>query len=410
MKDTLFREEAVRTRSKRLEGDVRLDAALGSWAITALLTVIAGAALTLLVMGEYPRRETVAGQLMPEGGLAEIRTDRAGRLLEIHAQEGDMVAKGAPLITIVRDAGLASGADANHQLLAQLTDERMQTERRLALLRDEMAERRALLEARHAGLLSEQSALEAQMRVTTERAVLAAHQRDTAQDLLARGTVTQTELSQREDLYLSLQERIAELRAAIARIDRARDETEAEVAALTVEAAMRQTEINAHLATLGQRRTEAEIAGKTVISAPFDGEVGALLAHLGDDLQAGMPVISLMPAGAALQAELLVPSRAAGFLSPGQPVRLRYDAFPHQTFGIATGQVVTISKTVVMPDQQTVAEPVFRVAAKIDAQTVQAYGTDMSLQPGMTLTADLVLETRTLWSLLTDPVRAAANR
>jgi membrane fusion protein len=54
---------------------------------------------------------------------------------------------------------------------------------------------------------------------------------------------------------------------------------------------------------------------------------------------------SLVPQGAKLQAQLYAPSSAVGFVRPGQPVRLRYEAFPYQKYGQQGGPVLQVSRT-----------------------------------------------------------------
>ena len=59
--------------------------------------------------------------------------------------------------------------------------------------------------------------------------------------------------------------------------------------------------------------------------------------------------MTLVPAGARLEARLYGPSRAIGFVRPGQRVLLRYEAFPHQKFGQYEGVVRSVSRSTVGP-------------------------------------------------------------
>ena len=61
--------------------------------------------------------------------------------------------------------------------------------------------------------------------------------------------------------------------------------------------------------------------------------------------------MTLLPDGASLLAELFVPSRAIGFVEPGQRVRLMVDAFPYQRFGTLGGRVETVSQAVLSPNE-----------------------------------------------------------
>ncbi len=51
----------------------------------------------------------------------------------------------------------------------------------------------------------------------------------------------------------------------------------------------------------------------------------------------------------------------------------------------------------------------FQIRAQIARQTIDAYGQAVPLQPGMLLTADVVLERRTLIEWLFDPIYAAVK-
>jgi len=53
----------------------------------------------------------------------------------------------------------------------------------------------------------------------------------------------------------------------------------------------------------------------------------------------------LAPDGVPLEAELLIPSAAVGFVRAGQRVALRYEAFPYQKFGLQGGRVRQISQS-----------------------------------------------------------------
>jgi membrane fusion protein len=375
--------------------------------------IVFGVALALL-LGEYARRETVTGRLQPDKGLIEVRPEVAGRVMQVNVAEGEGVSAGALLFRIDRDTVLASGSGLAEQLAAQIEEERRQAERRLSLLADQFASRRAQLHARRDGLIDERARLSEQITVQKNRAALAERLVSQIDRLVRRGIVSQREHKQREDNSLSHAQELAALRARNAAIDREIAELDVELSALPVEQAMQEAEFAERIAALDQRLTETARQGEVVVRAPVAGTVGALLVRPGDPVAAGASALTMLPADGALQAELLVPSRAAGFIAPGQTVRLRYAAFPYKKFGVAKARISTVSRTVVMPAdlglEGRASEPVFRVFADLDAQTVEAYGEAIPLQAGMTLTADIVLEERRLWELLLDPVLAAARR
>jgi len=126
------------------------------------------------------------------------------------------------------------------------------------------------------------------------------------------------------------------------------------------------------------------------------------------------PLASILPAGGVLEAHLLVPSRSAGFLVPGQTVALRYEAFPYQRFGSYAGRITEISRTLILPNEAALPlqllEPAYRVAVALDSQSVKAYGKDLPLQAGMLLDADIRLDRRRLYEWLLDPLYSVLGR
>ena len=107
--------------------------------------------------------------------------------------------------------------------------------------------------------------------------------------------------------------------------------------------------------------------------------------------------------------EVYLPSGARGFVEIGQFVKLKYDAFPYQKFGIKEGVVETISKTAQLPQEIGVVvqnpEPLYRVGIALSAQSVEAFDEAMPLQAGMELTADIVLEDRRLLEWVLEPIQ-----
>jgi membrane fusion protein len=57
-----------------------------------------------------------------------------------------------------------------------------------------------------------------------------------------------------------------------------------------------------------------------------------------------------------------------------------------------------------------VKEPVYRVDVGLDTQVVSALGQDFALRPGMLVNADLLLEKRTIFEWVFEPVLKLKER
>ena len=126
----------------------------------------------------------------------------------------------------------------------------------------------------------------------------------------------------------------------------------------------------------------------------------------GQAVQVGQPLMSLLPDGSQLQAQLLVPSAAVGFIEPGDRVLLRYQAYPYQKFGHHGGKVIRVSRSAITPTSENGqgTEPYYRVLVALDRQSITAYGKSEPLRPGMRLDADILGERRKLYEWVLEPL------
>jgi membrane fusion protein len=172
-------------------------------------------------------------------------------------------------------------------------------------------------------------------------------------------------------------------------------------------------ELRSSLLNVERALAEAEAQQSVVVRAPIAGRVATLLAHAGMSASPERPLLAIIPIASELQAELLLPTHAAGFISEGQEVRLRYDAFPYQKFGLYRGRIMSVSRTVLNPEDQVgpvrLQVPAYRVVASLESQTVMAYGHEVLLQPGLTLRADVLRDRRRIIEWIFDPMIAAAK-
>jgi membrane fusion protein len=125
-------------------------------------------------------------------------------------------------------------------------------------------------------------------------------------------------------------------------------------------------------------------------------------------------MLKIVPQHTSMQAELLAPSNAIGFVHEGERVLLRYSAFPYQKFGEYWGTVVTVSHAALSPDQvqgllagaspvnQT--GPFYRVIVKPDSQVVNIYGEDHTLPASMQVQAYALLDQRPLYQWIFQPL------
>jgi membrane fusion protein len=417
MTASLFRREVLDARRRTWLGGISLAQPLPVWLLTGFAVSAAAAIVLFLVFGEYTRRSRVVGQLVPDLGLSTIVAPVAGVVTRPLPNEGEQVRRGQPVVVIATSRATTGSGDMTAGMLDRLE------QRRQAALRSFAAERR-LLELQADGYAVQMAAARLELEQVESAIAIERRRARIAEDLLAhfrqlaaQKYVTRLQLAQQEQASLeqaaavqALQRQATALQRDMLRLEQGLRELSARESA---QAAARTRE----LAALGSERLQIEAGGEVLVEAPLDGLVASSLGEAGQAVQAGQPLLDLLPTGSVLLAQLLVPSRAVGFLESGDAVLLRFQAFPHQKFGHHRGRVLQVSRNTLDPralatltGDARAAEPIYRVLVELEAQSVVAYGKAQALRPGMVVEADILGERRKLYEWLLEPLYSLTGR
>src|SRR5688572_22469164 len=130
---SLFRQEAIDFLHQRHScGEVvslqPLSSAILGWTLAGLVAFI----LVFISIAQYARKETVTGYLTPTFGTAKIFVPQQGIIREVQVNEGQDVAEGEPLLTVVTSQITSNGDDVNATVLAVLAQQRDVVERQIA--------------------------------------------------------------------------------------------------------------------------------------------------------------------------------------------------------------------------------------------------------------------------------------
>jgi len=404
MTDSLFRHEVLAAKRSSWLGGISLAQPLSLWVLAGFAVFAATLIVGLLVFGEYTRRSKVAGQLIPDLGLSTVVAPTAGVVARLFPEEGDTIGAGDSLTLINVPRAMASGGDA------------------LALLREGMETRRDSMT-----LLGQSQAAQIDAQVAGYGRQLATARRELAQienEIATRGQqvrigkenieryrqvavekfVSQLQLDQQEQATLelinaqqSLERQATSIRGSIARLQQTLQELPAQKQALLATGSR-------DMAILDQERVQQEASGELLLKAPVAGLVASRMIEVGQAVQVGQPLMAILPKGSQLQAQLMVPSSAVGFIEPGDQVLMRYQAFPYQKFGHHAGKVLRVSRSATTPAGGQGGEPYYRVLVELDRQSVTAYGNSEPLRPGMVLDADILGERRKLYEWVLEPL------
>jgi membrane fusion protein len=405
----MFRQEAIDfERQHRQGGQVALLQPLPTKIITWLVAVSVGCIVIFLFLGQYARKETVVGFLAPTSGIAKIFATRPGTIKDIYVKEGEEVKKGQPLLAVETSQIAVTGQDINAGMLAPLEWQQTSLKDQIAAEQERMKSEQARLSATAAGLETEISEVRAQIETQQEQFRLSSEFVSSVAGLAARGIVSDLDYKKRQVAALEQKEKLDSLNQQLAARQNQLTEARFSLEQLPTVTAGKIQSLRSELAATEQHI--AEINGRRAyeIRAPAAGRVTILQATVGQFADTTRPEMDIVPDDSILQAELFVPTRAIGFVQPGQEVRILYDAFPYQQFGTYRGRVIEISQTILTRTDAIgpveLKEPAYRVKVALDRPDIDAYGKRIPLQADMLLRADIILEKRTLLRWLLDPL------
>lgn len=159
-------------------------------------------------------------------------------------------------------------------------------------------------------------------------------------------------------------------------------------------------------------QTKSQIASlqlqlqQRVVRSPIDGTIFELpVKKPGPVVEAGQVVAQIAPQNTALIVKAQMPSQQSGFLKVGMPVKIKFDAYPFQDYGIVQGRVTWIS-----PDSkvQTTSQgnvETYEMDIAIEQPYIQAGNKRIFLTPGQTASAEVIIRQRRVIDFILDPFK-----
>jgi HlyD family secretion protein len=180
-----------------------------------------------------------------------------------------------------------------------------------------------------------------------------------------------------------------------------------------VEAETQLARLEQELEKLSHRQRLAELR------APADGVVKDLATQTsGAVLAPGTVLMTMVPDGEALVAEVWLANQDAGFVTGGQSAKLKLASFPFQRYGMLDARVARVSADSTERTGNAVAGGgegakggaayAYRAQLEPLAQELRLGEARHALLPGMQLTAEIKLAERTVLEYILSPVQKIA--
>ncbi|MBE8988316.1 HlyD family efflux transporter periplasmic adaptor subunit [Nostoc sp. LEGE 12450] len=183
---------------------------------------------------------------------------------------------------------------------------------------------------------------------------------------------------------------------AVLKIEEQQKSLETEISSLKAEIAQSKRQIESLKFQLRQREIKATVSG-TLFQLPIE-KAGAVV-------QPGTMVAEIAPLNSPLIIRAQMATTESGSLRTGLPVKIKFDAYPFQDYGVVSGELIKISPTTTEIDTPSGKVATYNLDIALKQNCVQSANKCIPLRPGDTATAEVIVRQRRIIDFLFDPFK-----
>lgn len=406
----LFRPEAVEHKKNNVLGEVLLDSPKGINLLSAMCGLFIGLLVYLLGVAEFSQYSTATGWLDTDPPTVRVSATVAGTIAVLHASEGTRVTAGSPLVTLTSSRHLSSGEEFAQKLI-ELKGEIRNRLTKTNEVRSQLVKSRVERVERELALFAQSSKnLRIQLDLTETRLSLSRESLARARNLVESGHLANHELAVYQDTVVQHEISVSSLRQQQLELAARIESLKGDLEAILLQSELEQGADFIDGLAVDTELVEIRGSSEMVINSPVSGTVTGLVGRTGELVQPGAELLTVIPDGARLYADLQIPAGGASYVEAGQKIQLQYDAYPYQRYGTHQAVITHVGGIAAgVADAAKIGPPTVRVIAELESQVVLSRGVPYQLRPGMTLRTQVPTEVKTILGRMLDPLYRAVN-
>ncbi|MGB7441153.1 MAG: HlyD family efflux transporter periplasmic adaptor subunit [Coleofasciculaceae cyanobacterium] len=251
---------------------------------------------------------------------------------------------------------------------------------------------------RQEDLVQERQRLQQQAKSEVEQAKLRLQEQESSYEktigqLQADIEQAQLRLKEQESSYQSL---IRSGELAVLKSEEQQKNIEAEITTLKAEISQNKSQIKSWQFKLDQRVLEAPVSG-TVFQLPIQGE--------GTVVQTGNMIAEIAPEGTSLVLRAQMATTESGSLEEGMLVKMKFDAYPFQDYGVVEGKLIGVSPTSKVKETNQGQVATYDLEIELNQDCIPKPSECVAFRAGDTATAEVIVHQRRVIDFLIDPFK-----
>ncbi|EAN6152249.1 HlyD family secretion protein [Salmonella enterica] len=410
----MFRQKAIDNQKMKWCGQALLLPGIPFWAVAGLCIFFITAFLTFIITGTYTRRVNVTGEISTWPRAANVYSSVQGIVVKQYVTVGQLISAGTPIYQIDVSKSTRSGVVSENQR----KDINNQLERITQIISRLESSKKATLDMLEKQKVQYTTAFQRStdiLRHAREGIRIMKENMDNYRLYQSRGLINKDQLTNQIALYYQQQNNLLGLSGQneLNALQITALESQIHTQAAEFDNQVYQMELQRY--ELQKELLNIDAGGAIIIRALTGGRIDSLSVTVGQMVNVGDSLLQVIPRNIDHYSLVLwVPNDAIPYITVGDRVNIRYEAFPAEKFGQFAGKVSVISQAPASSQEMQTypgapraalasSVPYYKVIVRPEKQGIVYGGKRLSLENGMKAQSTLFLEKRRIYQWMLSP-------
>lgn len=409
----MFRQQALEYKKNSWRGRALLLPGIPFWLSASLSFLLVFIFLTFIICGSYTRRVSVIGEISTYPRAANVYSAVQGVVVERFVNEGETIHTGNPLYLIDVSKSTRSGIISENQR-RNLDNQLVRIAKIISRLEDSKRSTVAMLGKQKEQYSSAYARSSDLIRQAKEGVGILKKNMENYEKYRSQGLINKDQLTNHIAIYYQQQNNLLGLSAQ-------NEQNALQITALESQLHTQAADFDNQIHQMELKRYELEkelqqidASGEIIVRAMSEGRVDSLSVTVGQMVNIGDSLLQILPQKIDYYALVIwVPNDAIPYISVGDKMNIRYDAFPAEKFGQFSGRISVISKAPASsqemqtyrsaPKDVQSTQPYYKVIVRPEKQSVFYNNKRLSLENGMRAESVIFLEKRKIYQWILSP-------
>lgn len=399
----MFRQEALDNRKMKWRGRAILLPGMPLWLTMLGSIAFITAFLTFVIAGTYSRRVNVSGEVTTWPRAVNIYSGVQGFIVRQFVHEGQSIKKGDPIYQIDVSKSTRSGVVTDNQR-RDIENQLVRVDNIISRLAESKKITLNTLEKQRLQYSDAFRLSSDIIRQAAEGIKIMKNNMENYRNYQSKGLITQDQLTNQVALYYQQQNNLLSLSGQNEQNALQITSLESQIQTQAADFDNRIYQMELQRYELQKELVDTDVGGEIIIRALSDGKVDSLSVTVGQMVNAGDSLLQVIPENIENYYLIIwVPNDAVPYISAGDKVNIRYEAFPAEKFGQFSATVKTISRTPASTQEMLtykgapqntlgISVPWYKVIVKPEKQIISYDGKSIPLENGMKAESTLFLE------------------